>query len=151
MKFSAVTLFAAAAAAAPAARQAATPIYDVTEFQGSCVPHSAQCNYSFRVKQSNSMETGGEGVYCSATGLADIGSKLPGIPYATCEQSSRSFSIVKSTGGLALFVRQPVSPSSNLTAVHQIQNAELQTTTPRTPTAPSSSTPDPPTSPLPPQ
>ena len=130
MKFSAVTLFAATAAAAAIKRQD-NIVFDVTDFQASCVPHSAQCNYSFKVKQHASMET--EGVDCAATGIADAGNRLPAIQEGTCGQSSRTWKIVKSTDGLALFVTQPITPGSNITGVHQINNSELEVTTPENP------------------
>lgn len=133
MKFSAVAIFAASASAAAIKRQE-SPVFDVTDFQASCVPHSTQCNYSFKVKQHASMET--EGVSCSAQVTADGLNRLPAVTDGTCEGSSRTWTIVKSVSepvNLALFVNQPVTPSSNTTGVHTIEADELAITTPENP------------------
>lgn len=143
MKFLAITLAATAASAAAVKRCGGAPStgsgsgtgntpvirYDVTDFEASCIPHSSQCNYSFKVKQHASMET--TGVSCSAQVTADAGNTLPAVTDGVCEESSRTWKIVKSVSrpfNLALYVIQPTSPSSNTTGVHTIQNDELQTT-----------------------
>ncbi|KAJ1323030.1 hypothetical protein MN608_11884 [Microdochium nivale] len=133
MKFSAVAIFAASASAAAIKRQD-SPVFDVTDFEASCIPHSSQCKYSFKVKQHASMET--EGVSCSALVTADGLNILPAVPEGTCEQSSRTWTIIKSVSkpsNLALFVSQPISPSSNITGVHTIQADELAISTPENP------------------
>ena len=129
MKFSMIALAAATTVSAGCIKRGddLNTLYDVTEFQASCVPHSAQCNYSFKVKQHASMET--NGVSCSATGVADAGNTLPAITGGTCVDSSRTWKIVKSTDGLALFVSQQISPASYSEGVHQINNSELEIVT----------------------
>jgi len=133
MKFSTVTLFASAASAAAIKRQV-FPVFDVTDFEAGCVPHSTQCIYSFKVKQHASMET--EGVSCRAQVTADVPNRLPAVSEGTCEESSRTWKIVKSASepvNLSLFVSQPISPISNTTGVHTIQADELAITTPENP------------------
>jgi len=146
MKFLAIALAATAASAAAVRRSDNVPNtsgddasstgndavirYDVTEFEASCIAHSSQCSYSFKVKQHASMET--NGVFCSALVTADAGNTLPAVTDGVCDDSSRTWSIVKSASdpanvNLSLFVSQPISPNSNTTGVHTIQYDELKT------------------------
>ncbi|KAH7024476.1 uncharacterized protein B0I36DRAFT_352706 [Microdochium trichocladiopsis] len=131
MKFSVIAALAATASAAAIKRADVDAIFDVSSFEASCVPHSSQCIYSFKLAKSGTGET--EGVSCSAYVTADSGNTLPAVENGTCEQSSRTWKIVKSTDGLALFASQQVTPASNVTGVHQINNSELEITTPENP------------------
>ncbi|KAF5665576.1 22kda glycoprotein [Fusarium heterosporum] len=119
MKFFATALFAATAVSA------AYPVFEVHEFSAGCIPHSANCKYSFEVIQSGSMESWeGHPVKCSALVQSNNG-LLPDVKEAQCEESSRTFDIVRSKKGLTFSVSQPVSPISNTTAKHVIPNKEL--------------------------
>ncbi|KAF4446655.1 22kda glycoprotein [Fusarium austroafricanum] len=119
MKF----LSALVSAAAVSAAATKYPVYDVTEFSASCVPHSAECKYSFQVLQPGTMET--HPVHCSALVHTKNG-LLPDVKNAKCENSSRTFSVVRSKSGLTFSVSQPVSPISNTVGKHFIQNKELE-------------------------
>ncbi|KAI1772925.1 hypersensitive response-inducing protein [Hypoxylon cercidicola] len=121
MKFSAATLFAAAASAAVIGRQSA--VYSVSQFSAACITHSTQCLYSFNVIQPGTMET--QGVNCTALVPANTDGTLPDVEEGTCSQSSRTFSVERNTDGLFFSVSQPVTPSSNQTASHEISNGEL--------------------------
>ncbi|KAK8095166.1 uncharacterized protein PG998_014390 [Apiospora kogelbergensis] len=127
MKFSVATFATVAAAAATK-----DVIFNVSDFTASCIPHSSMCSYSFTVIQPSTMET--VGVKCSAQAPAEAGDTLPGLGNGTCELSARTWKIIRSTGGLALFVTQPISPSSTQTGVHQINNSELEIVKGQTPT-----------------
>ncbi|KAK8092336.1 uncharacterized protein PG998_014558 [Apiospora kogelbergensis] len=138
MKFSVATFATVAAAAATK-----DVIFNVSDFTASCTPtarcarkpalhHRSGDTYSFTVIQPGTMET--VGIKCSAQAPAEAGDTLPGLENGTCELSARTWKIIRSTGGLALFVTQPISPSSNQTGVHQINNSELEIVKGQTPT-----------------
>ncbi|KAM0245903.1 hypothetical protein ACHAP5_005053 [Fusarium lateritium] len=119
MKFFATVLAAASAVSA------ATPVFEVREFSAGCIPHSSQCRYAFEVIQSGSMESWkGHPVQCTALVQSNNG-LLPNVKEAKCDESSRTFDIVRSKKGLTFSVSQPVTPSSNTTAKHFIPNKEL--------------------------
>ncbi|KAH7026728.1 uncharacterized protein B0I36DRAFT_331201 [Microdochium trichocladiopsis] len=136
MKF--FTLAFAATASAAAVKRCggsagSAPVFDVTEFTAGCTPHSVLCHYSFKVVRHNAGET--TPVSCSATQPAFGSNQLPSVSEGTCENSSRTFKIVRSEGpAIALFVSQPVSPSTNITGVHQINPDELAYTNQQVPT-----------------
>ncbi|KAI1653545.1 hypersensitive response-inducing protein [Daldinia decipiens] len=124
MKFSVATLFAATAAAVTVGKR--DTVFSVSEFSAGCVSHSTQCVYSFTVIQPGTMEK--TGVKCSASATAGTNGELPEVKNASCEQSSRTFSVTKSASGLTLTVTQPVTPVSNQSGSHLIPNAQLKTT-----------------------
>ncbi|KAI0157873.1 hypersensitive response-inducing protein [Hypoxylon sp. FL1284] len=121
MKFSAATLFAATASAAAVAKDSV--LFSVTDFSAECIPHSTQCSYSFSVLQPNSMET--TPVQCKAMLAGNLDGTLPDVREGACTESSRTFDIIRSVGGLTFTVSQPVSPKSNTTGTHLIPDDEL--------------------------
>ncbi|ROV97360.1 hypothetical protein VMCG_06896 [Cytospora schulzeri] len=105
MQFSTAFLALASAMAASAA-----PVFTVNDFSAACIPHSSQCSYSFTVIQEHTMET--KGVKCNKMLTSD--GTLPAVTDGTCTDSSRTWTVTKSSdGGLVLEVSQPVSASSN--------------------------------------
>ncbi|KAI8956921.1 hypersensitive response-inducing protein [Daldinia sp. FL1419] len=124
MKFSAVAVFAATAAAASVGKR--DTVFSVSNFSAGCVRHSTQCVYNFDVIQPGTMET--TPVHCSAAGPAGTDGSLPAIKEGKCAESSRTFFVSKGADGLTLAVSQPVTPSSNQTGAHFIPNSELETT-----------------------
>ncbi|CAG9986867.1 unnamed protein product [Clonostachys byssicola] len=144
MKFSTIA-FAAGATAAVYKRQ--DTVFEVTNFSASCIPHSTQCrlldlvysvgtvaddclvsSYDFDVFEPGTMQTTPQ--HCAAMVSADGIGELPALDNGECEQTSKTFKIIKSFGGLALYVYEPVTPSSNKSGVHQIQTAELEMVVP---------------------
>ncbi|XXH00731.1 hypothetical protein Hte_007081 [Hypoxylon texense] len=122
MKYSAATLFAAAASAAVISRQEST-VFAVSQFSAGCIPHSTQCLYSFAVIQPGTMET--TPVNCTALVPANTDGTLPDVEEGACSQSSRTFSVARGADGLTFAVSQPVTPSSNQTGTHLLPNDEL--------------------------
>lgn len=83
------------------------------------------CSYSFGVIQANNGET----IPVQCVLLATSNGDLPNVTDAPCTDSSRTFSVVRSTEGLTLTVSQPVSPASNETASHLLPASNLVTAT----------------------
>ncbi|KAK4242355.1 hypothetical protein C8A03DRAFT_11443 [Achaetomium macrosporum] len=112
-----LTIFSAAAVAS------ATAVFRVSDFSAGCIPHSTQCLYNFGVLQPGTMEK--TPVTCKALVPANTDGTLPDVQEGTCEQSSRTWSIIRSAEGLTLTVSQPVTPSSNQTGSHLLPNNEF--------------------------
>ncbi|EPE05342.1 22kda glycoprotein [Ophiostoma piceae UAMH 11346] len=127
MMFSAAAILSAvvAVSANPLSARSDT-VFDVTEFEAGCIPHSSQCRYSFGVVQANNGET--IPVQCVLLATAN-GGDLPNVTDAPCTDSSRTFSVVRGTEGLTLTVSQPVSPASNETGSHLLAASDLVTAT----------------------
>ncbi|KAM5347299.1 hypothetical protein ACJ41O_010304 [Fusarium nematophilum] len=115
--FTAAILSAAAVSAAP------TPVFTVTDFSASCIPHSTQCRYAFHVIQPGTMEK--TPVHCAALVTANTDGTLPNVKGAKCDESSRTFDIVRSKKGLTFTVSQPITPSSDQSGKHFIPNKQL--------------------------
>ncbi|KAH6659301.1 hypersensitive response-inducing protein [Truncatella angustata] len=98
-------------------------VYAVSDFSAGCIPHSTQCLYNFGVLQTGTMET--TPVTCKALVSANTDGTLPDVQEGTCEESSRTFSVVRSDAGLTLTVSQPVTPSSNQTGSHLLPSDEF--------------------------
>ncbi|KAH8878753.1 hypersensitive response-inducing protein [Thozetella sp. PMI_491] len=98
-------------------------VFEVSNFTASCIPHSVQCYYSFGVFQPGTMQT--EPQHCSAFLTSAGVGQLPDVKEGKCEETSRTFDIVRGDDGLTLTVSQPVSPISNQTASHLIPADEL--------------------------
>ncbi|KAJ1322882.1 hypothetical protein MN608_11733 [Microdochium nivale] len=123
MKFSAIT-FAAGAVVATVQAQDTSVIYQVTNFKAACVPHSTQCNYSFDVLEPGTMQTTPQ--HCAAQVTQGIAHELPAVEDGTCEQTSKTWKIVKSIDGLALSVSAQISPISFKTGAHKITPDQLE-------------------------
>ncbi|KAJ1323225.1 hypothetical protein MN608_11371 [Microdochium nivale] len=124
MQFSAIALLAATVAASTTVDLSVA--YQVSDFQASCVPHSGQCNYTFGVMVPNSMDQ--SPIRCTGSGLAGVGSTLPESAEGTCENSSRTFKVVRNAGGLSISVSAPVSPISNTVGTYEIPASDLART-----------------------
>ncbi|KAF5656481.1 22kda glycoprotein [Fusarium heterosporum] len=123
MKFFATAILSAAAVSGA--------IFDVKDFSATCIPHSTECHYEFKVIQPGTMETWKHPVHCSAT-VQSANYLLPNVKNAKCgDDSSRTFSVTRSKKGLNFSVSQPVSPISYTTGKHFIPNKQLwQSTAP---------------------
>lgn len=66
-------------------------------------------------------------VSCSAMVSANTDGTLPDVTDGTCENSSRTWTVVRGTDGLTLTVSQPVTPSSNQSGSHLLANSDLAT------------------------
>lgn len=62
---------------------------------------------------------------CKAMVSGNIDGTLPDVMYGECEQSSRTFNVVRDADGLGFLVQAPVSPRSNTTGVYHIPNSDL--------------------------
>ncbi|KAF7874211.1 hypothetical protein EAF04_002883 [Stromatinia cepivora] len=128
MQFSAAVISAITVAVASAATlgQRNDVLFKVSHFDAGCIPHSSQCRYSFSLIQPGTMET--KGVQCTALVTSD--NSLPSIGKweGTCQDSSRTFWVVREADGLMLWASQPVTPASNSTASHLIPNSQIATT-----------------------
>ncbi|KAI1498289.1 hypersensitive response-inducing protein [Biscogniauxia marginata] len=121
MKFSAAVLFVAATASAAAVKR--SDLFAVSDFSAGCIRHSTQCLYTFGVLQKGTMET--TPVTCKAMVPASSDGTLPNVTDGKCENSSRTFTVIRGTDGLTLKVTQPVTPSSDQSGTHLIPNSEL--------------------------
>ncbi|KAF4122330.1 hypothetical protein GMORB2_7322 [Geosmithia morbida] len=119
MKFSIVAVLSAAAAVS------ALPVFEVSDFSASCIPHSSQCSYAFNVIRPGNGEV--TPIKCSSLTTSD--GTLPAVKEGTCKDSSRTFSVTRILAGLHLTVSQPVTPSSNLTGSYTIPQSQLVTST----------------------
>ncbi|KAK3310385.1 hypersensitive response-inducing protein [Chaetomium strumarium] len=113
-------LFAILSAAAVAS---ATAVFHVSDFSAGCIPHSTQCLYTFGVLQPGTMEK--TPVTCKALVPANNDGTLPDVKEGTCEESSRTWSIVRSAEGLTLTVSQQVTPNSFQSGAHLLPNDEF--------------------------
>ncbi|KAK8100161.1 uncharacterized protein PG998_008446 [Apiospora kogelbergensis] len=123
MKFSAAAVVAASAVASGAAIEKRSVVYQISDFSAACIPHSTQCLYEFGVFQPGTMQT--TPIACKAMVSANIDGTLPNVMYGACEQSSRTFNVVRDAEGLAFLVQAPVSPISNTTGTYHIPNSDL--------------------------
>ncbi|KAJ4329272.1 hypothetical protein N0V84_000165 [Fusarium piperis] len=111
------------AAVLSVAAVSASPVFTVSDFYAGCIPHSAQCSYSFGVIQPGTEEK--TPVRCSIMLGATKGGNLPDVKEGQCKGSSRTFKVVRSKKGLTLTVSQPITPSSNQTGEHFIPKKEI--------------------------
>jgi hypothetical protein len=136
MKFFATVVAAAAAVSA-------TPVFKVSDFSAGCIPHSTQClyvftlnrwgffcdpnilafSYEFDVIRPGTMET--QPVHCTAMVSANTDGTLPDVKEGPCDESSRTFDVVRTVDGLEFTVSQPSTPATNLTGFHLIPNDQL--------------------------
>ncbi|WYZ35892.1 hypothetical protein EsH8_X_000539 [Colletotrichum jinshuiense] len=122
MKTFAILSTAAVATAAVIGKRDVT--FSVSNFAASCIPHSTQCSYTFTVIQPGTMET--TGVDCSALVSGNTDGTLPDVKgNGACDQSSRTFEVIRGDAGLTLTVSQPVTPSSNQTGSHLLPNDQF--------------------------
>ncbi|PVI08221.1 hypersensitive response-inducing protein [Periconia macrospinosa] len=123
MKF--LTVAATSILAATASAAAILPrdnVFEVSNFYANCVQHSVMCNYQFSVLYPATGET--IPVNCSAT-LSSIDGTLPPVTDGDCLLSSRTFDVARNDDGLLLTVKNPVSPSTNITGVYEIPAEQL--------------------------
>ncbi|KAK7935286.1 hypothetical protein PG985_000781 [Apiospora marii] len=123
MKFFAAAIVAASAVVSGAAIQKRSVVYQVSDFSAACIPHSTQCLYEFGVFQPGTMQT--TPIPCKAMVSGNLDGTLPDVMYGACEQSSRTFNVVRDADGLGFLVQAPVSPRSNTTGVYHIPNSDL--------------------------
>jgi hypothetical protein len=84
---------------------------------------TSNSRYDFGVLQPGTMET--TPVTCKALVSANTNGTLPDVTDGTCEESSRTWTIIRGNDGLTFTVSQPVTPSSNQTGSYLIPNSDL--------------------------
>ncbi|KAK8108387.1 hypothetical protein PG984_014188 [Apiospora sp. TS-2023a] len=121
MKFLATALTAAAAVSAAAVEY--TP-FRVSSFSAACTPHSVMCHYSFDVYVPGTMETA-PGAHCSADVLGNPDGTLPEVRDGKCENSGRTWDMLRFGSGIVFTVSSAVSPHSNTTGAYLLANSNL--------------------------
>ncbi|KAK8021983.1 hypothetical protein PG993_012750 [Apiospora rasikravindrae] len=125
MKFFATALAAAAAVSGAAVKRDQVTDFRVSSFSAECTPHSVMCHYSFDVYTPGTMETA-PGAHCSADVLGNPDGTLPEVRDGKCENSGRTWDMLRFGSGIIFSISTGVSPHSNTTGAYLLVNSNLK-------------------------
>ncbi|KAI8626703.1 hypothetical protein F5Y19DRAFT_214254 [Xylariaceae sp. FL1651] len=103
----------AASGAAVKPREAV--LYNVHGFSASCIPHSVQCGYGFRLIPSTDAP-GSNGTICG--NLVQGPDNLPPLDLTACFDPTYAYSVAIADGGLILTVTSALDAHTNITGSH---------------------------------